>query len=318
FEEPDIIDFEEPEPEKEIPPQQPEAVEPEEANEPEMSVEPDVIEEQTPKTVEQEISAPTKEPEKTVAQTPVTKAPEETKQDSRPYLYDYAVNEVPKDEEESADDGFVKTSISDPDQADERGVTLLMKAAKAGNDWDVKNLLLNGADVSKRDCDGWTALMYAVRYQNNLQIVKTLIDHGAHTRVRNKYNSTPLLMAAEHSLNPEILALLLENRSSTEDEVFRAFMLTLSSTSGSMRIREAKIRLFLEDMAIPVNHTWQGTTPLIYAAQHASSTQIIKLLLDFGAKTSIRDVAGKTAFDYAKENKSLAHDEIYWSLNSKN
>jgi ankyrin repeat protein len=122
-------------------------------------------------------------------------------------------------------------------------------------------------------------------------------------------------MAAEHSLNPEILALLLENRSSTEDEVFRAFMLTLSSTSGSMRIREAKIRLFLEDMAIPVNHTWQGTTPLIYAAQHASSTQIIKLLLDFGAKTSIRDVAGKTAFDYAKENKSLAHDEIYWSLN---
>ena len=238
---------------------------------------------------------------------------------SQPYLYDFAENDsISESSEDEKKEYTAEVKIKDPDSPDEHGVTLLMKAAKAGNDWDVKNLLLNGADVGRRDEDGWTALMYAVRYQNNLQIVKTLIEHGAITRVRNKYNTTPLLMAAEYTQNPAILELLLENRSGTEDEVFRAFMLTLSSTQGSMRIKETKIQLFLENMSIPINRIYRGKTALMHACQYATSTEIIKLLLDYGAKSSIRDADGKTAFDYAKENKNLSHDEIYWGLNSGN
>ena len=228
------------------------------------------------------------------------------------YLYDYALEDiVPNSEAESES----SLRIADPNAADASGVTMLMKAAKAGNDWDVKLLLQNGADIQKRDKDGWTALMYAVRYQNNLELIKTLVDNGAYKRVRNNFNATPLLMAAEYSQNPDILDLFLKDRSITENEVFNAFVLSITSTAGSNHIKEAKIKLFTA-MNIPVNRIWKGKTPLMYACQYASSSSVIQILLDSGARTDLRNPEGKTAFDYAKDNINLAHDDIYWSLNN--
>lgn len=192
-----------------------------------------------------------------------------------------------------------------------------MRAAKAGNDWDVNLLLKNGADVNLRDKDGWTALMYAVRYQNNLNILNMLIENAAYIRVRNKFNATPLLMAADYSQNPEIISVLLKNRSVSEDEVFRAFIFAITGNSSSDHIREAKIKLFL-DMGIPLNRLWKGQTPLMYAAQYGKSTLVLKQLIDAGANPALQDENGNTAFEYAKANKNLAHDDIYWSLNGAN
>ena len=189
-----------------------------------------------------------------------------------------------------------------------------MKAAKTGNDWDVRTLLASGADVNLRDKDGWTALMYAARYQNNLNILSMLIEKGAYVRVRNKFNATPLLMAADYSKNPEIIALLLKNRTATEDEVFRAFIFAITGNTGSKHVRTAKIKLFL-DMNVPINRLWKGQTPLMYAAQYCSSTEVLKQLLDAGADPQIVNEKGKSAFDYAKENKRLAHDDNFWALN---
>ena len=45
--------------------------------------------------------------------------------------------------------------------------------------------------------------------------------------------------------------------------------------------------------------------------------KIIKVLIDNNAITSIRSTEGKTAYDYASENQSLAHDSNYWLLNKK-
>ena len=55
----------------------------------------------------------------------------------------------------------------------------------------------------------------------------------------------------------------------------------------------------------------------MYAAQYCNSTVIIKKLLDYGAATAIRSADGKTAFDFAKQNAALPHDDIYWKLNQK-
>lgn len=236
---------------------------------------------------------------------------EEVKPYTQSFLYDFVVEEDNEDENEE----IKKRTIENPDAADANGVTLLMKAAKAGNDWDVRNLLENGANVQLRDKDGWSALMYAVRYQNSMQLVNMLVSHGAHIRVRNKYNATPLLLAADYSQNPEILSLLLRNRSSSEDEVFKAFIFALTSNVGQDHVKTAKIQLFL-DMDIPLNRIWKGKTPLMYACQYASSNAVIKQLLDAGARPGIQDASGKTAFDYAKLNTNLVRDDIYWSLNS--
>ena len=66
-----------------------------------------------------------------------------------------------------------------------------------------------------------------------------------------------------------------------------------------------------------LNSFYNGKTPLMYAAQYCNSTSIIKKLLDNGAAVTIRAADGKTAFDYAKQNSSLPHDDTYWALNQK-
>lgn len=258
-----------------------------------------------------EVSKTSSDGAKTVQAETVKRPADSYKTYKNTYLYDFALTseEVAPEEEKKP------FTVPEPDAADRNGVTLLMKAAKAGNDWDVENLLKSGADPNLRDKDGWSALMYACRYQNSLSIVTKLIDKGAHIRVRNKYNATPLLMASDYSQNPQILKVLLKDRNITEDEVYRAFIMTVTSNQGEKHIKEAKMQVFL-DMDIPLNRLWKGKTPLMYAAQYGTSTHTIKLLMDKGAKPGIQDHDGKTAFDYAKLNSNLTHDDIYWSLNS--
>ena len=91
--------------------------------------------------------------------------------------------------------------------------------------------------------------------------------------------------------------------------------MALTSNAGSDHVQVAKVKLFL-DMGVPVNRMWKGETPLMYASQYSASTAVIKLLLENGAKTSIKDAEGKTAFDYAKLNSKLPHDDTFWALNS--
>ncbi len=251
------------------------------------------------------------EPEKTQEEIEEEAKQEEIKQYSSIFLLDYAEEETP---------AVVKMEeplIENPNAADKNGVTLLMKAAKAGNDWDVELLLKSGADVNLRDKDDWTALMYAARYQNNLSIMNMLIENGAYTRVRNKFNATPLLMASHYSQNPEIVSLLLKNRTNSEDEVYRAFIFAITGISVSDHIRAAKVEQFIK-MQLPLNRLWKGQTPLMYACQYGKSTEVIKQLLDAGADASMKDENGKTAFDYAKNNKNLEHNDIYWMLNGAN
>ena len=70
------------------------------------------------------------------------------------------------------------------------------------------------------------------------------------------------------------------------------------------------------DRGVPLNRFHEGKTPLMYAAEFSTSTEIIKILLDNGAIPSIRNPIGKTAFDFAETNTLISHDETYWSLNT--
>ena len=191
-----------------------------------------------------------------------------------------------------------------------------MKAAKGGNNWELKNLINSGANVNLKDKDGWTALMYAVRYQENTSIIELLISNGANVKEQNQFNVSALSLAATYNGNPEILKKLLSYYSPSEKEVMQAFVLMLSDNYSSDYSKSAKVDAFIEK-AVSLNSFYNGKTPLMYAAQYCSSTAIIKKLLDYGAGTSIRSADGKTAFDFAKQNPSLPHDDIYWMLNRK-
>ena len=273
------------------------------------------VEKEMPEKTEQIIEEKKEEPP--LIQAPIFDLSQLNKKDysstyEKEYLQDYA----PKKEFTFPGSKNQDRKILNPDEADSLGCTLLMKAAKNGNNWEIKSLLESGANVNLKDKDGWTALMYAVRYQENISVVEALINAGAKIKITNNYNLSPLIIAATYNGNPEIIRKILNYYSVSEKEVLQAFVLLLSDNSSSDFSKLAKIEAFLEK-SIPLNTFYKGKTPLMYAAQYSSSTSIIARLIEEGAVTTIRSTDGKTAFYYAQENKKLEHDEIFWSLNRK-
>lgn len=234
----------------------------------------------------------------------------------RTFLFDYEPDSFSAEPERTQENKVQLAEIKNPNSRDFNGRTLLMKAVKDGNDWEIRSLLKSGADVNLSDNEGWTALMYAIRYQNNFEITKLLLENGADINARNRYGSSPLLLASAYSGNPEILGLLLENFSGNQNDVFKAFVFSITAGGSSSSAQIAKLKVFV-DRGISINRFYEGKTPLMYAAEYASSTEIIKFLLDNGALSSVRDSSGKRAFDYAKANSRLERDEVYWSLNTK-
>lgn len=235
-------------------------------------------------------------------------------EEERDFLFDYAPKTYKDDYAEKSSENMHLTKIKNPNSRDFNGRSLLMKAVKNGNDWEIRSLLESGADVNVKDNDGWSALMYAVRYQNNLEVVRLLLRNGADMTALNKYGSSPLDLAATYSSNPEILRSILKEFKGGQGEIFRAFVFSITSDVGNHASQLAKLQVFV-DRGIQLNRFYEGKTPLMYAAGYSSSTDVIEFLLDNGAAVSIRDSSGKKAFDYAKANVKLERDETFWRLN---
>lgn len=229
------------------------------------------------------------------------------------YLSDYMVYDIETIDDVTADDENDKL-IAKPDVRDAAGRTLLMNAAKDGNEKEIKLLLKSGANVNLKDKDGWTALMYAVRYSSNLECTESLLEAGADISLKNKYGSSALVLASCYNENPLILSKLLLKYKSSDKEVLRSMVFLLSEQNISEKDQLAKLRFYI-DQAVPLNVLYEGKTPLMYAAKYGNSTKIIKMLIDNQASPVLRSTEGKTAFDYAMDNNNLAHDETYWALN---
>ena len=145
------------------------------------------------------------------------------------FLYDYEPAQKELVPEPQAEKSANLASIANPNERDINGRTLLMKAVKDGNDWEVRSLIKSGADVNMADLEGWTAFMYAIRYQNSLEIVNILLDNGADPAIPNKYGTTSLQLAATYTSNPEILRVVLEKYPVGSNEIFKSFILAITA-----------------------------------------------------------------------------------------
>lgn len=90
--------------------------------------------------------------------------------------------------------GFIIPGGTSVNQADENGVTFLMKAALQGNVERVKTLIRQGANVNAVDKDSETALM-AAAFNGNEQIVQILLEKGAIVGIRNNRGASAIDIA---------------------------------------------------------------------------------------------------------------------------
>ena len=231
------------------------------------------------------------------------------------YLSDYMVYDIETIDSFDADDSPYER-ISNPDEKDNSGKTFLMKAAQAGNVEKIRQLLYSNANVNLKDNDGWTALMYAVRYSESYECVEELLQAGADSTIRNNYGLSAIILSACYNKNSKILKKLFEKYKSSDKEVLRAMIFLLTEHNISEEQQLSMLQIFMDE-SVPLNVLYEGKTPLMYAASFGNSTKLIKMLLDNQASPTLRSTEGKTALDYAMKNNNLAHDETYWALNKR-
>ncbi|MDD8014239.1 MAG: ankyrin repeat domain-containing protein [Acidobacteriota bacterium] len=154
------------------------------------------------------------------------------------------------------------------------GFTALMRASERGNAELVKALLQAGADIKVKRENGWTALQDACS-ANQLEALKVLLDAGADPNERGTDGTGILLWAVGYGYT-EVVRELVKAGTRIDDPIDRF-----------------------------------GQTPLMQAAR-TGKTEIIRTVLELGAKINAKDREGKTALDYAKEN---GHAEIAEILN---
>lgn len=223
-------------------------------------------------------------------------------------LFDYA--EEKKDVPVPQKQQTLPKIIENPDQRDEKGRTKLMNVCLEGKIETAKDLLNSKADVNARDPDGWTALMFASRFSDSEELIDLLLKNGADPKIKNNYGVSALKLASTFSQNPKILKSLLSSYEIADTEARSSFISAITSETSVSVIEE-----FLKK-GIPVNAFYEGKTPLMYAAEYCKDTKIIGCLLDNGAKINYRTDSNLTAFDFARKNKKLRRDSLYWSLNT--
>jgi len=179
----------------------------------------------------------------------------------------------------------------------------------------VEALLKKGADPNKYLEGGWSPIeaTLSTRNDNRLEIAKLLIEYGANV---NLYGSESALFLeamhlrstdteVEEAISMEVICLLLDNGASPiSDDGYS--ILHLSATGNKVEMT----RILIDKYGLNVNFTDpDGMTPLMLGAKD-NAIDTVKLLIEKGADISIKDAAGKTAYDYAVEKGFTALAEL--------
>lgn len=228
----------------------------------------------------------------------------------------------------------LERSVQTPDaanQVDARfGLSPFLLTAKCGR-FDACDLLRSrGADCSKTDQHGTTALHFAAK-ADAPDVVRSLLAAGLPVDGRDDFGRTPLFAAAEFDACAAADALLsagADARAATQvssEPVHQASslqMLRLLSEKGGADIEaidgcgEWPLKSFAErnDLAAvawllsrgaAVDRTSTGATAL-HAAVQVDAREAMQLLLDAGADPNARDVDGWTPLFFAQSREVIA------------
>lgn len=153
-------------------------------------------------------------------------------------------------------------------------------------------LLQRGFDPDARSPDGQTGLYLAVR-EPAPKVADVLLSwRRTNVEARNKADESPLMMAALKGQLDMVRRLI-----ARDADVNKPGWTPLhyAATHGHLEV----MALLLEHHAFIDAQSPNGTTPLMMAAMYGTP-QAVKLLLDAGADTNIKNQLGLSAWDFAQ------------------
>jgi ankyrin repeat protein len=173
-------------------------------------------------------------------------------------------------------------------------------------------LLAKGADPNKFLQGGWSPIEVTFErgVDNRCEIAKLLIDYGADTDLYGSY--APAFMRevrrfwSDNFYEMSVYrntSFLLDNGANPIGPT-GITALHYAAIGNKAKATEELIENYYHHELDNVDGN--GQTPLIWGAEEGS-TEAVKVLLEYGADKSIKDAAGKTAYDYAIEN---GHTEL--------
>ena len=184
----------------------------------------------------------------------------------------------------------------------------IIKFSKIGDIQSIKQLLSSGkTNLEKRAKNGDTALIIAAR-QDNIKLFNVLIDAGADINVRD-HNQRDILNIAIRNKNTKLArqALARGIDATALTSRYRGSALIFASAQGQVEIVDMIIRA-----GAPLNRVnILGWTALLEAVILGDGSepyvQIVKLLVEAGADTTISDNAENTPLDHARNQ---GYDDI--------
>jgi FOG: Ankyrin repeat len=183
--------------------------------------------------------------------------------------------------------GAAKLLSADANTRDSRGNTPLMYAAAVGSVDMMRQLIGAGADVNAKNNFDSTALMWC---SNDLQKVRLLLDKGADVNAHSKQGRTPLVIAAAHDGNGEVIRLLIKKGADLKAPGPGGANAALIAAAEANDL--AVVRLLLEQGADAKAKSPDGFTALINAAGQGN-VAAVKLLLARGADVNAQSNPGR-------------------------
>lgn len=172
------------------------------------------------------------------------------------------------------------------------GAGELHDAVRAKDNTAVEAVLASGTEVDETDFLFGTALHVAVA-EGNMEIAKTLIDHGADVDAVSEQQGSHASHLAAQFGDAAMLALLLDNGANIEaHDHHQRTALHRAASAGHVDA----LRLLLEHGAnVHAREEKYGQTPL-HDASHHGHLEVVELLLNHDADIHAPDNAGRTAF----------------------
>ena len=167
--------------------------------------------------------------------------------------------------------GFVRMGVKVNQRNNKQETPLHVAAANTRNPEIIEALLEKGALITARDHDGFTPIHYAAALNVNAQVLRQLLapKYGGNYNVVEKYNTTPLHMAAQFNKNHAIVALLLDLGAE----------INLENSSGDL--------------------------PIHLAAAHNPNPSVTEILMYANSNLAHKNKDGDTPYDLAQQNLAL-------------